>query len=66
MDNQVLLDEQYDVVAGHWPENKNEVVLVIDKNNEISDFTLYTLGIRMLLIWAILLQALGRQMSMKD
>ena len=46
MDNQELLDEQYDVVAGHWPENKNEVVLVIDKNNEISDFTLYTLGIR--------------------
>jgi putative ABC transport system permease protein len=46
MDNQELLEQQYDVVAGHWPQNKNEVVLVIDKNNEISDFTLYTLGLR--------------------
>lgn len=46
MDNQELLDQQYDVVAGHWPENMNEVVLVIDQNNEISDFTLYTLGVR--------------------
>lgn len=46
LDNQDLLKQQYDVIAGHWPENKNEVVLVVDKNNEISDFTLYTLGIR--------------------
>lgn len=46
MDNQELLEQQYDVVAGHWPENMNEVVLVIDQNNEISDFTLYTLGVR--------------------
>ena len=46
LDNQNLLKQQYDVLAGHWPENKNEVVLVVDKNNEISDFTLYTLGIR--------------------
>lgn len=46
LDNQDLLKQQYDVLAGHWPENKNEVVLVVDKNNEISDFTLYTLGIR--------------------
>lgn len=46
LDNQDILKQQYDVLAGHWPENKNEVVLVVDKNNEISDFTLYTLGIR--------------------
>lgn len=46
LDNDTLLRQQYDVLAGHWPENKNEVVLVIDKNNEISDFTLYTLGLR--------------------
>lgn len=46
LDNDTLLKQQYDVLAGHWPENKNEVVLVVDKNNEISDFTLYTLGLR--------------------
>ena len=46
MSNQELLEQQYDVLAGHWPQNKNEVVLVVDKNNEISDFTLYTLGVR--------------------
>ena len=46
LDNQDILKQQYDVLAGHWPENKNEVVIVVDKNNEISDFTLYTLGIR--------------------
>lgn len=46
LDNDTLLRQQYDVLAGHWPENKNEVVLVVDKNNEISDFTLYTLGLR--------------------
>jgi putative ABC transport system permease protein len=46
MDNQELLEQQYDLVAGHWPENMNEVVLVIDQQNSLSDFTLYTLGIR--------------------
>lgn len=46
MDNQDILDQQYDVVAGHWPEAKDEVVLVIDRNNELSDFTMYTLGLR--------------------
>ncbi|MGN0393948.1 MAG: FtsX-like permease family protein, partial [Coprococcus sp.] len=46
LDNQELLAQQYDVLAGHWPENKNEVVLVVDKNNEISDFSLYTFGLR--------------------
>lgn len=46
LDNDTLLRQQYNVLAGHWPENKNEVVLVVDKNNEISDFTLYTLGLR--------------------
>ena len=43
--NQVL-DEQYDVLAGHWPENYNEVVLVVDKNNEVDDYTLYSLGLK--------------------
>ena len=44
--NQQVLDEQYDVLAGHWPENFNEVVLVADKNNEVDDYTLYSLGFK--------------------
>ena len=44
--NQQVLDEQYDVLAGHWPENYNEDVLVVDKNNEVDDYTLYSLGLK--------------------
>ena len=44
--NQQVLDEQYDVLAGHWPENFNEVVLGADKNNEVDDYTLYSLGLK--------------------
>ena len=45
LDNDELLQSQYDVIAGKWPENYNEVVLIVDENNEIYDYTLYTLGI---------------------
>ncbi len=41
-----LLKKQYDVIHGAWPENYNEVVLIVDKNNEISDLTLYALGLK--------------------
>ena len=44
--NQEVLDSQYDVVAGKWPENYNEVVLAVNENNEIDDYTLYALGLR--------------------
>lgn len=43
--NQELLDRMYDVVDGRWPENYDELVLSIGENGEISDYTLYTLGI---------------------
>ncbi len=43
--NQDLLDRMYDVVDGRWPENYNELVLSVGENGEISDYTLYTLGI---------------------
>ena len=46
LDNQDLLETQYDVVTGRWPEKYNEVVLIVDENNEISDYTLYSLGIK--------------------
>ncbi|MBO5306170.1 MAG: ABC transporter ATP-binding protein/permease [Clostridia bacterium] len=45
IDNQELLDQQYEVVAGTWPTNANEVVLVISPNNQLSKMTLYILGI---------------------
>ncbi len=46
LDNQELLESQYDVVSGTWPKEYNEVVLVVNQNNEISDYTLYSLGIK--------------------
>lgn len=45
LNNPELLQSQYDVLAGKWPEKYNEVVLVVDENNEILDYTLYSLGI---------------------
>ena len=46
LDNNELLKSQYDVIAGKMPEQYNEVVLMVDENNEISDYTLYSLGLR--------------------
>ncbi len=40
-----LLDTQYDVLAGRWPQNSNELVLFLNDNNEINDVTLYALGL---------------------
>ena len=45
-DDQELLNTQYEVLSGHWPENMNEAVLVVDDNNEITDLTMYGLGLR--------------------
>ena len=45
-DDQDLYISQYDVKAGHWPENYNECVLVLTSGGSISDFMLYTLGLR--------------------
>ena len=41
-----LLKSQYDVLYGKWPEKYDEVVLVVDKNNEVSDLVLYALGLK--------------------
>ncbi len=41
-----LLHEQYDVIYGEWPKAYDEIVLVVDKNNEITDITLYQLGLK--------------------
>ena len=41
-----LLKEQYDVLYGGWPEHYDEVVLVVNDDNEISDLVLYALGLK--------------------
>lgn len=46
LDNEELLHSQYDLLAGSWPKNYNEVVLIATENNEISDYTLYALGLK--------------------
>ena len=40
-----LLNTQYELVAGHMPEAYNEVVLIVNENNELTDFSLYSLGL---------------------
>lgn len=44
--NQTLLESQYNVIAGRWPSAYNEIVLIVDENNEISDYALYALGLK--------------------
>ncbi len=46
LDNQKLLDEQYDLIAGSWPTAYDEVMLVINEHNEIVDYTMYSLGFK--------------------
>lgn len=46
LSNRALMQEQYDVIAGRWPEEMNEVVLVVDERNEINDMYLYALGLK--------------------
>ncbi len=47
INNQDLLDEQYELVGedSHWPQSADEVVLVVSKNNQISKMALYMLGV---------------------
>lgn len=45
-ENESLYQEQYEVKAGRWPENHNECVVVLTSGGSISDFMLYTLGLR--------------------
>ena len=41
-----MLEQQYDVLYGTWPQNYDEVVLTVDENNEVSDMVLYALGLK--------------------
>lgn len=41
-----LLSEQYEILDGRLPNAYNEVVIIVNKSNELSDFMLYSLGIK--------------------
>lgn len=41
-----MLKKQYNLIHGSWPNSYNEIVLVVDKNNELDDMTLYALGLK--------------------
>ena len=48
-DGEILNDlfyDQYDLLYGAWPKAYNEIVLIVDENNEISDLVLYSLGLK--------------------
>lgn len=45
LDNEELLKTQYDLLAGNWPKEFNEVVLIVDEDTKLSDYTLYSLGL---------------------
>ena len=46
IDNPALMAEQYELVAGEWPDEWNELVLVADEQNRINDLYLYSVGIK--------------------
>ncbi len=45
LDNQEFNEGQFDLVAGSWPKEYNELVIILNGNNELSDYTLYSLGL---------------------
>ena len=46
LDDRETLEEQYDVLAGRWPDEYNEMILVLSEPNAISDMLVYSLGLR--------------------
>ena len=46
LENDEMNEQMYQVVSGRMPENYNEVVIMVDKNNQISDYALYALGLK--------------------
>ncbi len=62
-DDEKLLQEQYEILDGHFPTQWNEVVLIVDEYNQITDYSLYALG---LLDMAELQKALQDKMQGND
>ena len=46
MDDQETLNESYEVVAGAWPQNYDEMIIVLSEKGSISDLLLYSLGLK--------------------
>ena len=46
VDNQEMIEGQYELIQGKWPEKYNEVILILPEKNSISDLLLYGLGLR--------------------
>ncbi len=46
LNNEELLKAQYKVLAGRMPEKMDEVVIIVNSRNELSDYALYTLGLK--------------------
>lgn len=46
LSNKDLVKSQYDLLIGSWPKEYNEILLVVDKNNEIPDYSLFALGLK--------------------
>ena len=46
LDNDELLKSQYEILSGRMPESMYEVVLILNRRNELSDYTLYSLGLK--------------------
>ena len=61
--NQELLERQCEVLSGRFPNAWNEVVLIVDENNRVTDYTLYALGI---LDMSVLQEALQQKLQGKD
>ncbi len=45
-DNDEYLNSQYEIIDGRLPKKYNEVVLIVNRNYQISDYTLYSLGLK--------------------
>ena len=46
LDNEDLIKSQYDLLDGKWPTSETDIVVVVDQNNQISDYVLYSLGLK--------------------
>ncbi len=44
--DEAFINNQYDCLYGTFPKSKNDIILIVDESNRISDFTLATLGMK--------------------
>ena len=68
LDNRQMLEAQYEVALGKWPETKEEMVVVLNSPNQISDYMAYTLGLKKpdRLFEIMELVAQGEEVEFKD